>query len=131
MTIPATSIMVAPGSGQGAQAIANQLTKTVKQIVASSTGWNPNEWEKLPRWEDALDAAVQGVTGLKDFIEENYDEEPPAPLDNWRLVTASPFKHFYRADEEGLAELRAAAKEYRDYNAVLCARGASARRLER
>ena len=63
--------MVAPGP-QGLRAISSQLEKTVKQMVSSSAGWNPNDWEKLPQWEDVLDAAVGGVTGLKTFVKENY-----------------------------------------------------------
>ena len=72
--------MVAPGP-QGLRAITSQLEKSVKQIISSSNGWNPKEWEKLPRWEDELDAAVQKIGGLKAFLRENYDEEPPASLD--------------------------------------------------
>ena len=99
----------------------SQLEKAVRQIVSSSTGWNPKEWEKLSRWEDELDAAVQKIGGMKAFLKDNYDEEPPASLEDWRMVADSPFKHYYKPDDEGLAELRAAAKEYADFNAAYCA----------
>ena len=61
MGLSSTIPMVAPGP-QGLRAISNQLEKTMKQIVSSSTGWNPNDWERLPQWEDALDAAVGSVS---------------------------------------------------------------------
>ena len=116
-----TIAMVAPGHSSGLGSAGSQLTKALKDIVFSSSRWNPADWEKLRKWEKVVGEAIY-MNDLTEFVEQCYDA-PPVTLPGGDVsdISSSPYKQkFFKQDGEGDAALREVAKVYAGHNKNLC-----------